>query len=167
MNRDLQQPRDKWALSFVGPIEHPWTQCLRNKLADAASNGVQELTLLFSSYGGSLFEGFALYNLIRSMPYEVNIHNIGSVQSIANIVFLAGRRRTAARHSSFMMHNFTWTFASETLTDPQIHEKVKRQFFEVPSFISPPEAESLEIIEKIEDLKLPTGMPVANVVQGQ
>jgi ATP-dependent protease ClpP protease subunit len=68
-------------------------------------------------------DGFAIYNLLQSLPYEVHTHNIGAIQSIANVVFLAGDRRTAAPESSFMLHGFTWAFGQETLDEMQITER--------------------------------------------
>ena len=145
-----------------------------------------------SSPGGSIVEGFALYNFIRALPFTCNTHNIGSIQSIANIVFLAGERRTSAKYSSFLLHNFTWTFAQETLTVPQVSEKIMNldvarkdftgifeertalkakdfdaeRFFENPKTLDPAGAIKAKIIHAIEDIKIPAGSTVLNVIQG-
>jgi ATP-dependent protease ClpP protease subunit len=185
-------PPQKTTLCFVGPILHPWTQCLRNVLCGLASSPAKEVVILFSSPGGSIFEGFALYNLIRTLPYEVRMHNIGSVQSIANIVFLAAKKRTAAPHSNFLLHNFTWTFTQETLTEPQVHERImglesarkdfidifeantsikaetftSEKYFENPKVLVPAEAKNVGVIQDVLEHKVPANMPMINIMQG-
>jgi len=120
------------------------------------------------------------------------MHNIGSIQSIANIVFLAGKKRTAAPHSNFLLHNITWTFAQETLTEPQVHERVmgletaredftqifsehtsitpdtftSEKYFEKPRIFRAAEAKSVGLVHDVVDLKLPLGMPAANIIMG-
>ena len=179
-------------LSFVGIIAFPWTQCLRNILCGFASQGVKKITILMSSPGGSIIEGFALYNLIRALPFECNMHNIGSIHSIANIVFLAGENRSAAKYSTFMLHNFTWTFAQETLTVPQVSEKVMsldvarkefvgifedrtnlkagdfdaEKFFDNPRTLDSAAAAKAGMVQTVVDFKIPAGSTVLNVIQG-
>ncbi len=41
---------------------------------------------------------------MRGMPIRLTTHNIGTVESIANVLFLAGERRYACEDSSFMFH---------------------------------------------------------------
>jgi ATP-dependent protease ClpP protease subunit len=77
---------------------------------------------LFSSSGGFVDPGIALYNFLRSLPIELIMHNIGSVASAANAVFLAGEKRYAAAHSSFLFHGITWTFNNVSLTKSQVVE---------------------------------------------
>ena len=35
-------------------------------------------------------------------------HNLGTVESMGNIIFLAGERRSACQHSKFLFHPFHW-----------------------------------------------------------
>ena len=48
--------------------------------------------------------GMNVYNMLRAMPFELVTHNVGNVDSIGNAVFLAGERRYASPHSTFMFH---------------------------------------------------------------
>ncbi|ACO76490.1 clp protease [Azotobacter vinelandii CA] len=59
--------------------------------------------------GGECSYGFSLYNFLVSLPIPVNTHNLGTVESMGNIIFLAGQRRTACQHSKFLFHPFHWT----------------------------------------------------------
>lgn len=48
--------------------------------------------------------GMNLYNVLRAMPIKLTTHNVGNVDSIGNVVFLAGETRYACQHSTFMFH---------------------------------------------------------------
>jgi ATP-dependent protease ClpP protease subunit len=51
------------------------------------------------------------------------MHNIGSVDSIANVIFLAASERYAAKHSTFLFHGINWNFAqAAALTFTQLQE---------------------------------------------
>lgn len=62
------------------------------------------LYFAFSSGGGSVAAGITLYNFLRALPVELVMHNTGSVDSIATVIFLAGHRRYACSHSRFLFH---------------------------------------------------------------
>ncbi|WP_155837415.1 ATP-dependent Clp protease proteolytic subunit [Herminiimonas sp. CN] len=54
-----------------------------------------------SLHEGSTDQGFALYNFLRSLPIPLKTHNIGDVESIAVVVFLASTKRFTCPHSRF------------------------------------------------------------------
>jgi ATP-dependent Clp protease, protease subunit len=58
----------------------------------------------FSSPGGSIAAGITLYNFLKALPVELIMHNTGSVDSIATVIFLAGVKRYACLHSRFLFH---------------------------------------------------------------
>jgi ATP-dependent Clp protease protease subunit len=57
-----------------------------------------------SSPGGSVAAGITFYNFLRGLPVRVVMHNSGSVDSIATVIFLAGEERYACSHSRFLFH---------------------------------------------------------------
>jgi ATP-dependent protease ClpP protease subunit len=73
-------------------------------LSQQANIGVKNVYLLLSTPGGSVMHGMNLYNVLRAMPFELTTHNVGNVDSIGNAVFLAGEKRYACPHSTFMFH---------------------------------------------------------------
>ena len=84
-----------------------------------------QIYILFSSGGGGVNAGITLYNFLRSIPTEVVIHNIGTVDSIATCIFLAGSKRYACSNSHFLFHGVTWNFGQgATLTRKQLQECV-------------------------------------------
>lgn len=63
-------------------------------------------TLYFaiSSPGGSVAAGITLYNFLRALPVKLTMHNTGSIDSIATVIFLAADERYACSHSRFLFH---------------------------------------------------------------
>lgn len=76
------------------------------------NNKPDTLYFSFSSPGGSVSAGISLYNFLKALPVKVVMHNTGSIDSIATIVFLAGDERIASPHSSFLFHGVKTTFPS-------------------------------------------------------
>lgn len=134
-------------------------------------------------------DGFALFNLIQCLPYKVHAHNIGSVQSIANIVFLGADIRTCAPESSFMFHGFSWTFQQESLDEAQISERTntlstgraeyvrvfesrtnwkqadfdEQKLFDRAKVILPDAAKDAGIVHDITHVSIPPGVTIINV----
>ena len=122
-------------------MHYPATKNLRNLFCQLAGNGTPEIYLQFSSAGGSLAEGFALYNFLRSLPVKLTIHNIGSVESVANIVFLAGDERYACAETHFLFHGFDWTFSDK---QSLVHERIK----EISTSLSADEARFVALLKR-------------------
>ena len=57
--------------------------------------GMTELHLLISSPGCFIDPGMAMYNFLRGIPVSVTTYNYGSVDSVATVVYCAGKRRLA------------------------------------------------------------------------
>ena len=87
----------------------------------------QTLYFFISSTGGLVDSGVALYNYLRGLPQKVIIINIGSIDSTANAVFLAGKQRYGASVSAFLLHGIHWNFAQgASLTYVQMQEVISR-----------------------------------------
>ena len=65
-----------------------------------------ELYFLIASPGGDVDSGFVLYNYLISLQSKVRItmHNTGMINSIANVIFIAGQKRYAAPNAAFLFH---------------------------------------------------------------
>jgi len=130
-----------------------------------------------------------LYNVLKAFPFKLITHNVGTVDSIGNAVFLAGDERYACPHSSFMFHGVGLTFKGEQ----RLEEKILREKLDsimqdqksIGSIISErtnlDEQQILElfreartkdadfalgvgIIHEIRDLQIPSGSPVISLV---
>lgn len=72
--------------------------------------GAGPVTVVINSPGGDVFEGFAIYNLLRDHQGEVTVKVIGLAASSASIIAMAGDTIQIARAGFFMIHN-CWTLA--------------------------------------------------------
>jgi ATP-dependent Clp protease protease subunit len=91
-------------VTFSAEVNVNTTESLIAVLAQQANQGVDHVYLLLSTPGGSVMHGLNLYNVMRAMPYRITTHNVGNVDSIGNVIFLAGQERFACPHSTFMFH---------------------------------------------------------------
>ncbi len=69
-------------------------------------NDPTELYFFIASNGGDVDSGFVLYNFLISLQSKITItmHNTGTIDSIANVIFAAGQKRYAAPNASFLFH---------------------------------------------------------------
>ena len=85
------------------------------------------LYFLFSSHGGDVDSGVSLYNYLLSLPVKIIMHNIGSIDSIANVIFVAGKERYANPHSVFLFHGVVMNFNGQAAFSlPQLKEMTDR-----------------------------------------
>jgi len=96
-------------IHFTGPINSNTCGQFINKCTEAVQQDASELLVKIATMGGECSYGFSLYNFLISLPIPVNTHNLGTVESMGNIIFLAGQRRTASHFSKFLFHPFHWT----------------------------------------------------------
>lgn len=64
----------------------------------------RDITVRINSPGGSVFDGFAIFNLLRARKDKVACHVIGLAASMASIIMLAGKSTTAAANATIMIH---------------------------------------------------------------
>ena len=72
---------------------------------DLKSVGSKDITIRMNSVGGSVFDGLAIYNVLRSHQGYVKVKIEGLSASIASIIALAGDDIEMAENGFFMIHN--------------------------------------------------------------
>tara|TARA_B100000965_G_scaffold366359_1_gene351503 strand:- start:72 stop:938 length:867 start_codon:yes stop_codon:yes gene_type:complete len=72
---------------------------------DLRAIGNQDVTVLINSPGGNVFEGLAIYNLLRQHKGHVTTKVIGLAASAASFIAQAGDDRQIARAAFLMVHN--------------------------------------------------------------
>lgn len=77
---------------------------------------VDELNVYINSGGGSVTEGFAIYDRLMALDCTVNTIVNGMCGSIATVIFQAGRKgkRMMFENSEFFVHNPFWQPSSPT-----------------------------------------------------
>ena len=108
---------------FIGPINHSSACTIRNLCLQALQSGATEIELHLSTEGGNMTAGFALYFFLKSLPLPLTTHNIGSVESIGVVIFLAGHKRYACPGTRFLVHPLHWGFGNLVAAD---HSRVSR-----------------------------------------
>ena len=175
-------------VSFTSPISPATAPVLTGALADVVNKGNDEIHLFLSTPGGTVQDGIAIYNFIRSLPVPLIVYNIGNVNSIGNVVFQAAGRRVASRTSSFMFHGVGFDIQNARLELKQLRERmqgiendqslitdvmvrhtnldrthVNNLFLEM-AYLKANEALEHGITDEVSDINLPKGVPILQLV---
>lgn len=71
---------------------------------------VEKITVRLNSPGGDVFDGIAIYNILKSNPARVTVNIDGLAASIASVIAMAGDEITMAENALMMIHE-AWTIA--------------------------------------------------------
>jgi ATP-dependent protease ClpP protease subunit len=184
-----QPPPQIVYVSFSAEISPHTTESLLAVMSNCANQGVKAVYLLLSSPGGSVMNGLNLYNVLRGMPFELITHNVGNVDSIANAIFLAGSKRYACPHSTFMFHGVGFDVKGQfrleekllrerldnILTDhkrigsiiserTKLDQKVVETLFTEAQTKDATFAASTGIVHEVKDVQIPPGSNVISLV---
>jgi ATP-dependent Clp protease protease subunit len=130
------------------------------------------IKLYINSYGGDVYEFFGLIDVIIASKTPVYTYTLGAAMSCALLVALAGHKRFAYKHSTFMYHQISlgeWDVAKNLEEDlietKRLHKLIeemvldkttitKEQIEDVHNhkrdwYISPEEALKYKIIDQI------------------
>jgi ATP-dependent Clp protease protease subunit len=183
-----QPPPQVVYVSFSAEINVNTTESLLATMANCANQRVPEVYLMMSTPGGVVMNGMNLYNTLRGMPFALTTHNVGNVDSIGNAVFLAGERRYACPHSTFMFHGVGFDIQNtrfeerkcrETLASilaehkrigtvmrerTNLQERAIRSLFREAQTKDAAFAAGCGIVHEIRDVQIPAGAPVISLV---
>jgi ATP-dependent Clp protease, protease subunit len=181
------QPEEAY-ISFSANILPNTTDALIAAVANLINRGVRRVHLLLSTPGGSVMHGITLHNVLRGFPIELTTHNVGNVDSIGSVVFLAGTRRYACPHSTFMFHGVSANlqaapaperFLIERLESVQadqrriaaivtantrMDEATVESFFLQAATRTAEQAVQDGLIHEIRDVNVPPGVPILPLV---
>ena len=174
---------------FTAEITPVTVEHLTAVMVQAQKKRVGEVCLAMSSPGGDVQSGIALYTTLRSMPFSLKTHNIGHVNSMGNVVFLAGDVRYSVPVGTFMFHGVGFDIPGPTRFEEQhlrdsldgILSDQKRMgdlvvdrttisnievadLFRAQKTVEAPWAKDHGIIEDIRDFEIPPGSPVVSLV---
>lgn len=71
---------------------------------------VNQLDVYINSGGGSVFEGIAIYNMLKRHKAKVNIYVDALAASIASVIAMSGDTIFMPKNSMMMIHN-AWTYS--------------------------------------------------------
>lgn len=168
-------------IHFTGPINSSTCGNLINTCAKVLQQEAEELRINIATMGGECSYGFTLYNFLRALPVPIHTHNLGTVESMGNILFLAGERRSACTHSKFLFHPFHWTlhgavdharmseYATSLDYDLELYARIvaentrgaperldiPRYLMAYPRFLGPEDALACGLIHTLDDSPMP------------
>lgn len=101
---------------LTGDIEEEnITECIKWITFENLDNRSKVLTLYINSTGGSLYDAFALIDIIKSSKHPVRTIAIGAAMSSAFLILASGTpgERFIAKNASLMCHQFTESMDSK------------------------------------------------------
>ena len=99
-------PPDAYML-IVKVIDNNMLSNMMLNLGEAIAGGVVNLTLAFNCIGGNVDSAVALFDVLHAATVNVTTYNMSAVDSAANLIFQAGKRRVAHANSHFLFHPVT------------------------------------------------------------
>ena len=77
---------------------------------------VKTINLHINSPGGSVFEGIAIYNMLKNNPAQINVYVDALAASIASVIAMSGDNIFMPSNSMLMIHN-PWTVTMGNAND--------------------------------------------------
>ena len=186
---DGQTPTQNLYVIFTAEIVPRTVEQLTSVMVQAATKGVKNVYLALSTPGGDVQTGIALYTTLRGMPFDLTVHNISSVNSIGNAIFLAGRIRYATQNATFMFHGVGFDVNAPTRIEEQFvrdrldsiltdqkrigdiimeHSKIGQdevaELFRSQNTVDATWAKDNGIIEDIREFNIPPGSSIVSLV---
>ena len=185
----IQQPRPAAYISFSAEIVPHTIEALLAATANLVNQGFRDIVLLLSTPGGSVMHGITAYNVLRGLPVNLFTHNVGNVDSIGTVIFLAGSRRHACPQATFMLHGVAFGTASPSqFFERNLQERLQslradqqriaaiyqeragidteqaEQFFLGETTINAPDAVNRGLVHELKQVEIAPGSPVIQLV---
>lgn len=116
---NIQQPtkpkKELLYISFSGNISTESVANIEINITNMlAQFDIEKICFLISSPWGNVRDGIQLYNFLKSIYPKIIMYNVWSIDSIANVIFLAGEERYAYPNTSFLFHwvKTWWNFTN-------------------------------------------------------
>lgn len=120
------QPSKTITIKFFKKVDEASINLLMAVVEQKLKEGVEEIVLLISTGGGTVYHGLAAYNFLKGIPAKVVTHNFGSVDSIGVVMYCAGMRRYSVPHARFLLHAVQAQFPQgASLEEKQLEERLK------------------------------------------
>ena len=178
-------------VNFIAEINDKTSSLLMFLLTEQLRSGMNNFRINISSGGGMVFHAVALYNFLSGLKdVYLHTHNLGQIDSAANLIFLAGQQRTASKASSFLLHPPKMGFQAQGMVQFSLQDLKERtlglekderkiaeiiatrlnkdtqsilQMFERRETHSSEEAKNLGFIHSIEEFVAEPGTPIFTI----
>ena len=86
------------------------------------------ITLFINSFGGSVYDGLAIVDIIKQSKTPVHTISIGSSMSMGFWIYLAGHKRYVGEHTTLMFHDIsTWVGDKSENLKQELNEVLRLQ----------------------------------------
>lgn len=168
---------------FEGDINQQTSLQLANAIKGKPD--ATKITILFSTLGGSIYEGFLLASLIQNSKLPIAIHATNHIDSIGNVIYLSAKERTSESYTKFYLHgasrsgNFDEKSIKDALSDiktnnsriayfvsenSKIPLKKVQQMMRVGTTISAQSALEHGIVQEIVHKEIPPSMDRQEII---
>lgn len=113
-------------VNLIGEINNRTTTQFLFILSNQLQSGTKDFRINIPSPGGGVFHGITIYNfLIGLKGIVLHTHNLGQIDSVANLIYMAGNVRTASTTSTFLLHPPRAIFPQGAYTIEDLRERVQ------------------------------------------
>lgn len=94
----------------------------------------QRVKILMNSPGGSVFDGMAIYNILKSQSERIDVEVVGLAASMASVIALSGSTMKMREGTFLMIHNpkvFAYGDAKDLRKGSELLEQVKGQLLDI------------------------------------
>ena len=119
IDEDIDEYTAGWAIRAIHKMEE---------------NSNEPIDIYINSYGGSVYDGLALYNLLRRTNCLIRTHAMGKIMSMAFLIYLAGDERYAERYATFLNHSISsvaWGKLHEMVTEIKECQRLEQISLEI------------------------------------
>lgn len=95
---------NKLVIRFNAGINQQSVSQLINTVENALNNNAEAIKLLISSPGGDVASGISAYNFLKGLPIDIETHNFGNIDSMATVIYCAGKQRLCMPTARFLIH---------------------------------------------------------------
>lgn len=123
------------------------------RFLDTLESDVTDIHVYINSGGGSVVEGWAIYDKLKTSGKKITTIGEGMVGSIATIIFMAGDYRKLHENSRFFIHNPYWQPESPTPMEADdlisLGESLQAEQKKILDFYSAQTGKSVEELEPL------------------
>lgn len=82
-----------------------WGITAKDFIADLKKIDATKLNLSINSPGGSVFDGFAIFNALKASGKDITVTVVGIAASMASVIAMAGKKIKMPKNAMMMVHN--------------------------------------------------------------
>jgi len=109
-------------------IDAYWGMGAKSFISQLKSLKQKDVTVRINSAGGSVFDGIAIYNVIKDSDKNITVKIDGLAASIASVIAMAGKKVIMADNAMMMIHNpwnGIWGDAEDMRSMAELLDKIK------------------------------------------